>query len=193
MILTNIYGKYSTIRNASWQVLLDYNINSLPVSLTPICKSSGIKLLKDSDAKILNVGEYGVSIKQGNTWYIIYDDTDTRQRIRFTVAHELGHIFLGHDLLYGYHTRKSNLVKPETETAADMFAIRLLAPSCVLWGIGAKTSEDIAIACDISITAARIRAQRLDLLKQRNMFLKSPLEKQVFTRFQEYIINNRLR
>lgn len=186
----NIYGqyrKYAHVRDAAWQTLIDYDVRRLPVSLSDICRSAGIKLLKNSAAHMLREGEFGVSVKQGAVWYIIYDDSDTIQRGRFTVAHELGHIFLGHEMLYGYHTRKTNIAKPAAETEADMFAARLLAPACVLWGIGVETTEDIAAVCNISYTAADIRSRRLELLRFRRKFLTSPLEKQVFNNFSVFI------
>lgn len=189
----NIYGRYqyAQVRNAAWKALLDYNITSLPVSLSKICRAAGIRTLKNSDAHKLSEGEFGISIKQGDTWFIVFDDSDTVQRVRFTVAHELGHIFLGHEMLYGYYTRKSNIAKPAAETEADMFAARLLAPACVLWGIGAETPEEISAVCNISYTAADIRSRRLKLLRSRGKFLSSQLEKQVYENFSEFIQNYR--
>lgn len=188
-----IYGKYRYVhvRDAAWQTLIDYNVTELPVSLLKICRAAGIKVIRDSVAHMLNYGEFGISVKQGDAWYIIFDDSDTPQRIRFTIAHELGHIFLGHEMKYGYHTRKYNIVKPSDETEADMFAARLLAPACVLWGIGVKTAEDIAELCNISYTAARIRARRLETLRSRGKFLSSQLERRVYDNFSEFIQNYR--
>lgn len=184
------YGKYKGyvhVRNAAWQALIDFNVTELPVSMLGICRMAGIKVLRNSDAQILRESECGVSVKQDGIWYIVFDEFDTLQRRRFTVAHELGHIFLGHDLKYGYHTRKYNLVKPSDETEADMFAARLLAPACVLWGIGAVTPEEIATVCNISSTAARIRSHRLETLRERNVFLSNPLERQVYDNFSTFI------
>lgn len=188
-----MYGKfkYYNVRDAVWRVLIDYDIRELPVPLSVICRSAGIKVIRDSDAHLLDIGEYGISVKQGSVWYIVFDDTDTPQRIRFTIAHELGHIFLGHDLRNGYHTRRYNIVKPSDETEADMFAARLLAPACVLWAIGVDTAEELAMLCNISYSAARIRLQRLELLKSRKLFLSSPLERQVYTNFEDFISRSR--
>ena len=191
----NIYGryrKYTNVRDAAWKTLIDYNIDRLPVYLHNICSVAGIKTLKNSDVHKLSEGEFGVSIKQGDVWYIVFDDSDTIQRIRFTIAHELGHIFLGHEMHYGYHTRKSNILKPAAETEADMFAARLLAPACVLWGIGAETAEDIAAICNISYTAADIRARRLEMLRSRGKFLTSPLERRVYDNFSTFIKENKI-
>lgn len=187
--MRNIYGFYKNIRDAAWRALLDFGCDRLPISLSDICDRLGIVLLDNTSAQELRPTESGVALKQGGVWYIIFDDTDTRGKQRFTIAHELGHILLGHALKDGYYTRKSNIVKPEDETAADMFAARLLAPSCVLWGIGATTAQQIADVCDISYTAARIRAERLDLLRQRNKFLTSPIERQVYAQFEDFIKN----
>lgn len=38
----------------------------------------------------------GLTFFVGETPVILYDDTPSPQRIRFTIAHELGHLVLGH-------------------------------------------------------------------------------------------------
>lgn len=186
----DIYGRYTDVRNASWQALIDFNVRELPVSLSDICLQLLITLIDDSHAHELSPTESGVAVKQGGKWYIIFDDTEVRGKQRFTVAHELGHILLGHDLRNGYYTRRENIVKPADETEADMFAARLLAPACVLWGIGATSAEQIARVCDISRSAAEYRAKRMDLLLRRGKFLTSPLERQVYQQFETFIKNN---
>lgn len=193
--LDNIYGfykRYQNARNASWQTLIDFKINSLPVKLSIICQGLGVILIDNTHAQELRPTESGLSVRQGGKWYIVFDDTDTRGKQRFTVAHELGHILMGHALKSGFYTRQSNIVKPSDETYADMFAARLLAPACVLWGINAFTAYRIAKVCDISLTAANYRADRMNLLLKRDKFLTSPMEKQVYDQFKEYIQNNRL-
>ncbi|MDE6580289.1 MAG: ImmA/IrrE family metallo-endopeptidase [Ruminiclostridium sp.] len=119
------------------------------------------------------------------------DDENTVHRCRFTIAHEFGHIFLGHHLRYcGYHTRTFNINRPQTESEADIFASRLLSPACVLWGLNLHKAEDIAKCCNISITAAKIRAERMELLYKRNKFLVSPLERKVYEQFRDFIEKN---
>jgi len=41
--------------------------------------------------------------------------------------------------------------------------------------------------CHISYAAARFRAERMKLLYERNKFLTSPLEQQVYLQFKEFI------
>lgn len=40
------YGKYKYVRNASWQILLDYNVRQLPVKITDIARQADIKVVK---------------------------------------------------------------------------------------------------------------------------------------------------
>lgn len=197
VVLKNIdvygfYGRYKNVRDATWQTLIDFKVSSLPVSLLSVCTEIGISIIENSNAHELRQGESGVSVKQGDKWYIIIEDTEILQRQRFTIAHELAHILLGHEMLNGYYTRRENMVKSADETEADMFAARLLAPACVLWGINAQTAEQIAAVCNISHEAAAIRAERMKVLRKRNKFLLSPLERQVYQQFESYIQNNRL-
>ncbi len=73
------------------------------------------------------------------------------------------------------------------ETDADSFAIRLLAPACVLWGLGLHTPDEIAAVCDLPLDIAKVRAKRMKELYERDKFLKKPLERKVFEQFREYI------
>ena len=182
------YGKYKDLRGAAWQCLIDNQIDRLPVNILQIAKNNGIRVIKNSDAHQLAENESGVSLSNGTKWYIIYDDSARIERSRFTVAHELGHIFLGHKLVKGKIARtKTFATRPEIEREADMFASRLLCPACVLWALDLHTAEEISQACKVSYTAAKIRAERMELLYSRNKFLTHPLEKEVYLLFEEFI------
>lgn len=187
----DIYGNYQKARNASWQMLIDFNISSLPVNIKAIADNSKINIIKNSDVGELSENEVAVSFTIKDKWYIVYDDTVRRGRIRFSVAHELGHIFIGHPMYNDKHhyARKNFDIenKPLIETEADIFASRLLAPACVLWGLNLHTPEEIMKACDISISAAKIRAERMEVLYKRNKFLTSPLEQKVYNNFKDFI------
>lgn len=182
-----IYGKYKNARNAAWQCLIDYNISELPIKPTLIARAADIKVIRNSSVNELSPLESGASILIGSQWYIIYDDKNSIEHCRFTIAHELGHIFLGHELAKGYHSRKININKPAIEQEADVFASRLLAPACVLWALDLYTAEEISKLCSISYSAAQIRAERMKILRNRNKFLSSPLERAVYKNFEDYI------
>ena len=183
-----IYGRYKGVRNASWQAIIDYNVTELPVGLISIAKQANILIVKNSLAKRLKPNERGISIYDGQ-WIIVYDDTQSSAVSRFTIAHEFGHIFLGHRLKNGYYARTFEKRNDE-EQEADMFAARLLAPACVLWGLKLHTTDEISAECKISKSAAKIRAERMKILYNRNKFLTSPLERQVYNQFSDYIKNH---
>lgn len=104
----------------------------------------------------------------------------------------MGHIFLGHTLFDGKLGRTFITDKPQNESEADMFAARTLAPACVLWGLNIHTAEDIMKVCNISYTAAKIRAKRIAELYKRDKFLTSKLEQKVYEQFKDYIEKNRI-
>lgn len=190
--MANVYGVYKKARNASWQALIDNKVDSLPVDIVQIVRNNGIQLLKNSQAKELRSGEAGISVFDGTQWYIVYDDSVSLGRKRFTVAHEIGHIFLGHPLVAGFHARTTGGKLPQTENEANIFASRFLAPACVLWGLNAHTAAEISRFCEISAESAEIRAKRMAELYKRNMFLTSPLERRVYSQFEKFIGQNRL-
>ena len=110
-------------------------------------------------------------------------------RIRFTLAHELGHILLGH-LTAAEPVTRRNLGDMENgdtwETAANIFASRLLAPAIVLHRLEITRAEDISNLCGLSMQAARIRAKRMAALEARSAWLRSPMERQVDSQFDKF-------
>ncbi|MEA4816258.1 MAG: ImmA/IrrE family metallo-endopeptidase [Lachnospiraceae bacterium] len=133
---------------------------------------------------------YSTIIDGKPTIYINSNAAISRQR--FTAAHELGHILLGHVGEYQLINREPDPRDNPIETAANIFASRLLAPACVLWGCNAKTVEDIMKLCDISRKAAEYRIERMKDLYKINKFFTSNLEKQVYEQFKDYIKKNKL-
>ena len=165
----------------------------MPVSLKKITKQANIRTIKNSLLNTLQENERGISLLIKNQWVIIYDDKEPIPVSRFTIAHELGHIFLGHSFQKGYHSRNFDKKRPDIENEADMFAARLLAPACVLHELGISSTEEIARVCKISITAAEYRAERMRILEQRNAWYKSQLERQVIKQFESFIKEYRLK
>lgn len=171
------YEIYKNTRDASWKFLIRHNVRSLPVDLKLIISVMGITVRKD-DSGILHADERGRTVNESGDLHIIVRDDPIPQK-RYTIMHEIGHIVLGHTETDG----RSDV----DEYAAERFAIGVLAPACVLWGIGVKTADEIAELCNISITSAKIREKRMQELYDRNKFLTSPLEHQVFEQFSDFI------
>lgn len=192
------YKNYKNARNAAWEILLACGVERLPVDLNVIAQHLGVrvyaysrgrKLLEDTGLAEVAERVSGLTFYAGAQPVILYNDAETPQRIRFTIGHELGHIVLGH-VRPGEHTRQNREPQPgdsPMEQAANRFAADLLAPACVLWGLDLHRAEDIARVCKISIQAARYRAERMEILYQRNKFLQHPLERAVYRQFEQYI------
>ena len=72
---------------------------------------------------LYNEGYNEWHIKNGIVYAIIFynDEIESKERKRFTIAHEIGHIVLGHK---GY--------SEVNEKEADAFAAQLLLPHCIL-------------------------------------------------------------
>ena len=181
------YKDYQNSRDAVWRLLVDLKIQSLPIKVSEICFKLGIKLKYSNESFEAD----GYSFFLERVPYIVVKKTNNIARLRFTTAHELGHILLGHVGKYNLVNREPSLSDNTIEQAANVFASRLLAPACVLWGCNVTTAEQIQKLCDISYQAACFRIDRMQELYRRNKFLTSRLEKVVFHRFKKFIKKNR--
>ena len=168
---------------------MDLNTIARHLGVRVYAYSRSRKLLEDTGLAEVAGRVSGLTFYAGDKPVILYNDAETPQRIRFTIGHELGHIVLGH-VRPGEHTRQNREPQPgddPMEQAANRFAADLLAPACVLWGLGLHRAEDIAQVCKISIQAARFRAERMEILYQRNKFLLHPLERAVYQQFEPFL------
>ena len=128
-----------------------------------------------------------------DSMYIIIRKGLPLVQTRFIVAHEMGHILLGHVGICHLINRKQLNLKcfTEIECEANVFASCLLAPACVLWGCGVCEAGEIAALCEISLQVAEERANHLMLLYGQDNFLTSPLEQQVYKQFCPFIHSHR--
>lgn len=180
------YAIYKNARNASWQCLIDCQVLKLPIKVVQIAARYDIVCRKSN--KIDLCGASGEIKRENGEICIFTDESQNDRRRRFTIMHELGHYLLGH-LGDEPLSRSESDCKPEEEQAADRFAADMLMPACVLWGLDVHTPEEIAKLCNVSMQAARIRAERMAVLYKRGKFLLSPLERQVYSAFGGFIQN----
>ncbi len=171
---------------------MDFDIRSLPVKLTAVAKRAGILVHKNCFLNELREKELGASIFADGTWHIVYDERLPYTEARIVLAHELAHIFLGHEYKYIEHRFASDSKKLKSEREADMFAIRLLAPACVLHELGITDTARIEELCEIPHRLARQRAARMAALEKRGAFYKSEEERAVLEGFSEFIYNCRI-
>lgn len=192
------YSNYKNARDAAWKTLIECGISSLPVRPSEICRhynwvladyiygKRSIELLGLSELKEKTDGFCAVT---ANHVYIFYDSALPVGRQRFTVAHEIGHLVLGHvgPGMATVENREPTGAEREEETQANQFAARLLAPACVLHEIGAIEPDEIQTLCGISNQAAKFRAERMRDLERRGRYYTSELERKVVKQFESYI------
>lgn len=192
------YCNYKNARDAAWKTLIECGISSLPVRPSEICRHYNWVLADYIDGKrsieLLGLSELrektdGFCAVTENHVYIFYDSSLTVGRQRFTVAHEIGHLILGHvgPGTATVENREPTGAERDEETQANQFAARLLAPACVLHEIGATEPEEIHKLCGISKQAAKIRAERMQELERRGRYYTSNLECRVVRQFESYI------
>ena len=152
---------------------------TLPVKIKAICKSyENIRLIpysvhmKRHNLSYEEMKEYcGTSdscadfYANFNKYIIYYNDIDLNiaksNRYRWNIAHELGHILLGHHKKSD-KTRilRSTLTDQEyryLEEEADYFAQLILVPHVVLYAFKVRTEANIMYLCKISQPAAKRR------------------------------------
>ncbi len=183
------YDIYKYARDMAWKFLIENNVTELLVNLSEICRNNGYHLLVDKDYIFLAENERGVTFFRNGEWYIVLNPSETLSARRYTIAHEIGHIYLRH--IYNVKNNCCSLSHDvseiDKEYQAERFAIDVLAPACVLWGLNLHKAEDISRVCNISMPSAEIRAERMDMLYKRNRFLTSDLERQVFEQFKPFM------
>lgn len=201
------YRRYQEARDAAWRALLRFRVNALPVDMRAVLEQLGVTLLPFPrpeaeprlSALIARAGAKNcLSLRIDGEWRIFYQPACAESALRFALAHELGHLILQHPsqpLAPGVRriagTPCPGDVQEEpadlSDYAADIFALRLLAPACALHALRAATPGRIAALCGLPPGAAALRAQRMALLNEREAFFSHPLERQVYAQFLPYI------
>lgn len=182
------YKIYTDIRDAAWQCLIDNNIDSLPVDVLKIARQSNIDVKKNSRIKILLPDEYAKAFYNGDKWIIVYNDRNDVPVSRFAIAHELGHILLGHVKTYAkYATIEDIGIKPKAENQADTFALRLLCPACILMELDLHSPEEISAFCRVPTHRAQKRSDRMKELYKKNKFFANNLEIEIRKNFNIYL------
>lgn len=200
-----------------WEVLIASDAHRLPVKINDICRASGIvamtyaagsELIAENSLEKYKANDAFTAKIQGKC-VIFYRGEMVLGDMRSAVMHEVAHVLCGHtvteSLVYDGRATLWNKVsiKPPdiVEEAADAFAASVLAPSCVLWALKIRKSGDIEGIGGMCKKHARIRAERMEELYEREKrflaykgktcFLLSARERQVYANFSDYISNYR--
>ncbi|MFH5187023.1 ImmA/IrrE family metallo-endopeptidase [Paenibacillus sp. TAB 01] len=159
-----------------------FEISELPVDPFVYFKNNKWLLFKLSEAEQLygQKDPLGLRIKNvdavttwnGKQYMTIYDDSKHKSpgRVRWTLAHEIGHIYLNHlkDFELTSINRGARLTQYQYQTLekeADFFAKELLSPSYIVSRLGLDEWEDIASICKISNQAALNRLREFETVK----------------------------
>lgn len=156
--------------DAAVEFVEDHEIKWFPVDPFAIAKRNGWNVKTATEVSISS----GIPVnkilkgKDGNVYYnnheysIIYDELVTsKERIRWTIMHEIGHIVLGHlrdfeqtTLWRGGLTDKEHWV---LERETDMFSAEVFAPFAVMKATKILLSSDITRYFNLSKKSAEIR------------------------------------
>ena len=138
---------YKRIDNSVKELIEDYSIKEYPLKLCSLTTKMGIELIPYSYA-----ARYGIDTPKSisedafariDRRRIFYNEKAKVERLRFSVAHEIGHIWLEHE---------SDCKRNEAE--ANHFASYLLAPTPMIVELGFDDAFDISEYFSISYEAA---------------------------------------
>lgn len=176
--------RYAYARQRAYRLLCELEIERLPVDPWKVATSlPNVHICKWTDLRDncndddpLFIDKEGADAKtqhlRGQADYlVVYDDrVENYQRVRWTIAHEIGHIVLGHlvsfeatALCRGSLTEKDYKV---LEREADTFAVNLLAPMTIINRLPSiQTKADIMKLCNLSGEASDNCMEELRLIK----------------------------
>jgi Predicted Zn peptidase len=180
--------KYKSATERAYEVLLLNQTISVPINPKDIkLENIIIKIFSMQEwSKINNIPIYELTCKgkcndgytqfykKGNKQYafIFYNEDNVTERQRFTIAHEIGHIALGH----------KDLNNIANEKEADTFASQLLLPHCIL---------EKLVKCGKSVTESYL-LNTFGLSKQAcNISLQNvgkKIDKQAATEYEDIIL-----
>lgn len=139
-----------------------------PVPIKNIIKNDPeVELLTFKEfAKITGVNRFRVSdigqsneafhFKKGSKSFIIYNELQYTKRVRFTLAHEYGHIKLNHMGKSIYDKNSANIEYTREEFEADTFAGALLFPLHMRYSYRGQSTYDLMNVFDLSFQAVRV-------------------------------------
>lgn len=195
-------ARYAYATKKAYKFLEENGVTSLPLDPfkiaelmdIPVTPYSEISLHDGYSLEELNrifSSEDGVTLYQDGYYYILYNDApESIGRIRFTILHELGHIYLDHftDFEQTALTR-SQLTSREyqvLENEVNCFARNALSPLPVVMSLPQKTYLVLKKIFNISEKAAQTR---LSFLKSDLYNMSNQLFSRMEARFSQHIFN----
>lgn len=199
--MTNYYINYNAVRSQAINLLLDLKIDRYPISPAQICKKKSWQLISMAEyASMCNSCESEIkhSLFIGCDAYTFYNMKTSEYKIvydrqrhftgreNWTIAHEIGHIVLGHHKT-GKAGYKSIIINQSEryELEADYFAGHLLSTPVILNALNVSSPDQIAHICRLSKAASISRKRALDIWRIKGYVSKNELC--LLTAFDEYL------
>ena len=133
-------------------------------SIRRLAMDLGVELVPYRGPDLLSISEDGFSVLRNGINYIVYNPDMNNSRINFTIAHELGHIVLGHHRFMKGKVLAASSDNSVLETHANIFARNLLMPVVrVKDYLQAKSIDEIADIFEVSKHMVRVRLDVLEL------------------------------
>lgn len=163
------------IKLITLEVYEKFNIQSFPIDCEAILEAYGMKVKTYSSQKpkkkerCLFYSEDAYTLKG----IVYYNDTKPIGRIRFSLAHEIGHIALQHE-------------EPRTEEQekeSDCFASYFLAPRMAIHYSGCKNYVDVSKQFNISHEAAQIAFDDYRRWHRRAVYKMNDFDRAMYSHF----------
>lgn len=164
MVIENVYKFFETECVSAFPIdpfaIIDRNCWGV-ITYSELAEVHGVRIADIIDSF---QSEDGYTIRDAHGYTIAYNDNiGSLARIRFTLMHEIGHIYLGHlvDFQETILTR-SKLTESKyrvLENEANCFARNALAPAHIAQELGLESEYDLMHYFHISYQAAKTRLQ----------------------------------
>lgn len=193
---------YTRAANKAYKTIISLKLDRLPIDPLMIlkkCRHTAVHTYDEvlpyfgvSDGHFLNdlilegIDAFTIRKDAGDhvSYELLYNSHANKRRMRFTLAHELGHILLQH--------HREELWE---DKEADYFAAQLLAPRPVfnvlaVRGFDTSNPELIALTFNLSKAAAKIAA-RTPVHQPENRLYREVADQ--FTSFADYVTDSEMR
>lgn len=172
--------RYEHIKKVAVRTLKECNIRSVPIDPFQICKIRGYKLIKYTEKynqeemeKICSNFPNGFNYILNGERIIEYNNTQSKERIRTTIFHEIGHIELKHTCVCSL-----------AETEAEWFGVYIIAPAPLVDLYELEDSVELSVKFGTSIECGYYCMRRYIKWKRRAWILKD-YEKEIVKLFKE--------
>lgn len=167
--MSKIIDKFEELTS---NILINNDMFKIPVDVVKIAKLNSINVYEGNLEK--NVSGAIRYNKETENFEILVNKNDTRERKRFTIAHEIGHFFLHKEILMSdeihidimYRMPNDDEEQKRREKDVDYFAGALLMNKTLLTKMYNEnnTITELAEMFDVSISAMTVRLDILGLL-----------------------------